>query len=131
MEVVIELLLEFFGETVLQVVFEALASAGIHLWRNHDGEPSERRPITRMFGYTLFGLVVGGLSLLMAPESFARTQSARLFALFVAPIAAGAAMALVGAWRRRHGQVVIGLDRFLYGYCFAFAMAAVRYLWAN
>jgi hypothetical protein len=51
--------------------------------------------------------------------------------LVLVPIAAGAAMSLMGAWRRRRDQTLIRLDRFAYGYVFAIAMAAIRFTWGQ
>jgi len=39
----------------------------------------------------------------------------------------GGAMMALGAWRRSRHQEVIRLDRFLFGFVFAAAMAAVRF----
>ncbi|MBI1891170.1 MAG: hypothetical protein HYS18_11020 [Burkholderiales bacterium] len=131
LELIFELIFEFFGEAILQVLFEALAEVGIHLSRNTDGEPKERGTFKKLLGYTLLGVIAGGISLLIVPESFARTQPARLAMLFLVPAASGAVMVLIGKWRQKRGQVVIGLDRFFFGYWFAFSMAAVRFIGTN
>lgn len=47
--------------------------------------------------------------------------------LILTPIAAGAVMAALGAGRRRRDQELIRLNRFPYGFLFAFAMAVVRF----
>jgi hypothetical protein len=39
-------------------------------------------------------------------------------------------MTALGAWRSGRGQELMRLDRFLYGYCFALAVAAVRFQFA-
>ena len=46
-------------------------------------------------------------------------------------IAYGALMAALGAWRRRRGEALVRLDRFAYGLVFAFAMSAVRFVFAR
>jgi hypothetical protein len=130
MEFLIELIFEFFGEAILQLAFEALAEVGIHLRHNTDGAPRERSTGKRMVGYILMGAIAGGLSLLLFSHSFAKTQTARLVVLFLVPAFSGGVMTLIGYWRMKRGQIVIGLDRFIYGYMFAFAMAVVRFLWA-
>lgn len=125
MEILFELLFEFVGELLLQVVFEAIAEVGLHRVRNPLRKPPN--PWLAAIGYAIFGAVAGGLSLLVFPALFMPSHGARLANLIVAPILAGAAMAALGAWRRRHDQDLIRLDRFAYGYIFALAMAAVRF----
>jgi hypothetical protein len=46
-------------------------------------------------------------------------------------VLAGVAMAALGAWRRRRDEEPILLDRFAYGFLFAFVMAAVRFFWGD
>lgn len=60
------------------------------------------------------------------PAHFLDSSAARYVNLLLTPIGAGIAMALVGAWRRRREQPLIGLDKFAYGWLFALAMACVR-----
>jgi hypothetical protein len=125
MEILFELLFEFLAEVLLQVVFEVLAEVGLQTLR----EPFRKvpNPWLASVGYAVFGAVAGGLSLLVFPSLFMASHSARLANLLLAPVAAGAVMAAVGAWRRRRDQELIRLDKFAYGFLFALAMAAVRF----
>lgn len=125
MEVLLEILIQFFGEIVLQIFFEFFAELGIRSVREPFRKP--RNPWFAALGYTIFGALAGGLSLLLFPSLFMDTRSAQIANLILAPVAAGLAMVALGSWRRRHGQEVIRLDRFAYGYLFALAMAAVRF----
>jgi uncharacterized membrane-anchored protein len=131
MEFLFELLFEFFGEIMVQVVFEALASAGLHIVRDPDAPPRTTNPWLLIFGYALLGAVAGGLSLLVFSHALVDAPTARLVNLVVAPVAGGLAMAVIGAWRQRRDMAGIALDRFTYGYVFAFAMALVRFHWAT
>lgn len=129
MEVVFEVLFEFIGEFVLQILFELLAAFGLRAL----GAPFQRdvSPWLAAPGYALFGAIGGGLSLLVVPALFIASPLLRLVNLVVAPMVAGGAMALLGAWRARHGRRTIRLDRFLYGVLFALAMALVRFAVAH
>ena len=131
MEFLFELLFEFFGEIIVQVVFEALASAGLHIVRDPDDPPRTTSPWLLIMGYALLGAVAGALSLLVFSHSLVHSPTARLVNLVVAPIAGGLAMAAIGSWRRQRGKIDVELDRFTYGYVFAFAMALVRFHWAT
>lgn len=126
MEFILELLFEIFGEFILQFVFEALSEVGLHRFR----KPAQSGPSSSWLaiaGYALLGALCGALSLWLFPNFFIRSHVGRGISLVVTPLLAAAAMALVGAWRRKRGEELVRLDRFTYGYVFAFAMAAIRF----
>ena len=132
MEFFFELLFELFGEILLQVVLEALAEASLRLvGKRRRVGPTSFGPALRFIGYAIFGLLAGGVSLLILPNSLMHTQAGRVASLLLSPVAAGLSMGIVGAWRQKRGQQVIGLDRFAPGYVFALALAVVRFNWAN
>lgn len=126
MEIILELLFEIFGEFILQFVFEALSEAGLHLFKKPE-QRSPSSPWLAIAGYALLGALCGGLSLWVFPSFFIQSHVGRGIGLVVTPLLAAGAMALVGAWRRKRGEELIRLDRFTYGYVFAFAMAAIRF----
>ena len=124
MEFIFELLFEIFGELLLQIVFELLAEFG---WRSLQ-QPFKQapNPLLAGVGYALFGAVAGGLSLWWFPNLFIGSPVGRIANVIVTPILSGAAMAALGAWRRRRDQPTVLLDRFAYAFIFAMAMALVR-----
>ncbi len=124
----IELVLEFIGEFLLQACAEVLINLGFHSL----AEPFRRppNPWLAAFGYAIFGAVFGGLSLLVFPDNLV-PGTWRLVNLIVTPIAVGGVMMLMGAWRARRGEPVLGIDRFAYGYIFAFTLALIRFQFAN
>ncbi len=123
----IELLIEVLGEFLLQGAGEVLLELGCHTL----AAPFRRAPNPWLaaLGYTVFGLLVGGLSLLLFPTNLVAPPW-RVFNLILTPLAAGGCMALMGAWRRRRGQPVLRIDRFSYGYVFALSLALVRFKFA-
>ncbi len=129
MEFLFELLFQFFGELVLQIVVEFFAEMGFRsLAQVFRKKPSPRLAVA---GYTLWGLLAGGISLLIFPNSAIHNPDLRLANLFVTPVLAGGAMMLLGRLRAKKGQDLVRLDRFGYGFLFAFTMALVRYNWAG
>ena len=124
MEFIFELLFEIFGELLLQIVFELLAEFG---WRSLQ-QPFKQapNPLLAGVGYALFGAVAGGLSLWWFPNLFIGSPVGRIANVIVTPILSGAAMAALGAWRRRRDQPTVLLDRFAYAFIFAMSMALVR-----
>ncbi|MES2933809.1 MAG: hypothetical protein V4805_10020 [Pseudomonadota bacterium] len=123
----LEFLFEICCEFLLQAAVEILAELGFHSL----AETFHRRPNPWLaaIGFALFGAAAGGLSLLLFPSHFVHNHTLRLVNLLVTPIAAGLMMMALGAWRARHGQDVLRIDRFFYGYLFALALAVVRFVY--
>jgi len=131
MEFIIELLLQVLWlvlELVAQAFIEVLAEIGLRVL----GEPFRRtQPIDPFWagaGYMVYGAIAGGLSLLL-PRMFTIPCSLRILNLIITPVVCGFIMAKVGQLRERRGNRPIRIDTFMYGYLFALAMAAVRFLW--
>ncbi len=124
MEELLVVVLQFFGEFLLQVFAETLFEVGLR----SVAAPfrKDANPFLASIGYLLLGAGVGGLSLWVFPSLFIGSHLGRGFNVIVTPLLAGVSMAALGAWRQRRGQRVILIDRFAYGYLFALAMALVR-----
>jgi hypothetical protein len=125
----IEFLLEIFGEILIQFIVEALAEAGLHTvndWRNY-----KPNPWLAGVGYALFGAIAGAVTVWLLPHHMVHSEVLRKLNLLVTPLAAGGMMYLVGAWRAKRGDPVLGIDRFAYGYVFALSLALVRFVFAQ
>ena len=124
----LEAILEFFGEFLLQILVEAFVELGFHSL----AEPFRRRPNPWLasLGFFLLGAICGGLSLIAFRHNLV-PPAWRLANLVLTPLASGACMALIGKWRARHRHAVLRIDRFAYGYLFALGMAIVRYFLAS
>lgn len=123
----LEFIFEVVGEFLLQVLGEALVELGFHSL----GEPFRKppNPWLASLGYTLFGAILGGLSLLAFPDNFV-PDAFRIANLVLTPLAAGCVMTGMGAWRARRGEPVLRIDKFAYGYLFALSLAIVRFFFA-
>lgn len=125
-----ELFFQFFGELILQMVFEALAELGIRCFSKPLRIP--RPPAwLAVVGYLFLGAMAGALSVWFVPSLVIDRPWVRIINISVAPLAAGALMAKVGAWRSRRGDELIRLDHFAYGFLFALAMSLVRFFLAR
>ncbi|HEY0634932.1 MAG TPA: hypothetical protein VGE00_06085 [Gammaproteobacteria bacterium] len=124
----IELLFEFSGEFLLQVLGEALVELGLHSLAEPFRRPAN--PWLAALGHALFGVIAGGLSLLLFSSHLVAGEL-RMANLLVTPVAVGFCMSAMGAWRARRGQTVLRIDRFAYGYLFALAFALVRFWFAE
>ncbi len=129
MEFLIEAVIEFFGEFLLQVLVQGFIEIGWHSL----AEPFRKQPNPWLaaVGYAVFGAVIGGLSLLVFPHYLMANKNLRLANAVLSPIAAGLSMAAMGAWRARRGQVVLRVDKFSYGYVFALCWGLVRFFHAS
>ena len=127
MEVLLELLLEFllqiFGELLVDLGLRGLAEP----FRKREGRSS----LLALVGYLLFGIIAGGLSLLIFPRSFVRSERMHGINLLVTPLLAGLAMSGLGWLRNRQGKQLIKLDSFSYGFVFALGMALIRFLFTS
>jgi hypothetical protein len=126
-EFVVELLFEF----LLQLVAEVLLETGIQAWIDKAGTSREPSPVLAFLGYAFLGAALGWLSLALFPMLFIRSIAWQKVNLVATPVLAGLAMSGLGWLRRRQGKVVLRIDRFSYGFVFAFAMALVRFLGAS
>ena len=123
-----EFLFELLGELLMQVVGEVLLELGLHSLR----EPFRQAPNPWLaaLGYVLFGLIFGGLSLLLFPHLLVGERF-RTINLVLSPIVSGIVMGAMGVWRRRRGDRALRIDRFSYGFLFALAFAIVRFHFAK
>jgi hypothetical protein len=128
-EFIFEIILQFFGEILLQVVVELLVELGFHSLA--DTTKKTRNPVLSTIGFVIWGSMAGGLSLWIFPHSPISNPSLRALNLVVTPIIAGILMTLIGRFRDRRGQELVGLDRFGYALVFALSMSLVRFLWAS
>ena len=128
MEFLVEIILQFFGELLLQVVTQLIVEFGFHSL----AAPFRRaqNPIWPIIGFTLWGAAIGAVSLWLFPRSFIQDPTFREINLFVTPVVVGIVMWVVGRIRLKKGQDLNHLDRFGYAFTLAFAMAFIRYNWA-
>ena len=123
----IELLLEVVGEFLIQVVVETFIQLGFHSL----AAPFKRTPNPWMAaaGYTMFGAILGGISLFAFPANLV-PPSWRVMNLVITPVAVGVIVALLGKRRVKRGQSLLRIDRFSYGYLFALSLGLVRFQFA-
>ena len=125
----LEFLFEILGEFVLQLAFEVLAELGLRAL----GAPFQKAPNPWLagIGYAAFGGAAGGLSLWLISSHLVKSQSLRILNLILTPIAVGVLMSAFGTWRSHRAQTLLRIDRFAYGYLFAFSLALTRFVFAK
>lgn len=117
---IVEVILPLIGEIAFEVLLRCL------------GEPfvsrEYRNALAAGAGYFLIGLILGGFSVLIFPQSFVRSERFHGISLLITPVVSGLVMSAIGRWRLRQGKTLLRLDSFVYGFLFAFAMALVRFV---
>jgi hypothetical protein len=129
MEFVFEVVLQFLGEILIQIVFEAFSELGFHSLADTFKRP--KSAFLSTIGFVLWGTIAGGLSLLIMPKSFISNLGLREANVLITPLVVGGAMTLIGRLRDKRGQDRVGVDRFGYAFVFALSMAIVRFNWAG
>ncbi len=127
MTLILELIVEFGLELVLQFLGEGLFELGFH--STAERLSSGRINIIVLCGaYAVIGGVIGVLSLYVLPQSVIRSGPAA-FVYFVAmPLVAGLGLSLL-SWLLNRGirpSEPFELQKFAYGVLFAFAFAVTR-----
>ncbi len=125
----LEFLFEILGELILQLIFEVLAEFGLRAL----GAPFQKTPNPWLagIGYAVLGAAAGGLSLWLVPSHLVKSESWRVLNLILTPVAVGLLMSALGTLRSRQTQPMLRIDRFAYGYMFAFSLALIRFVFAR
>jgi hypothetical protein len=128
LEFLVELILEVFGDIIVQVVFEVLLEFGFESLSNLLRPQRRANPFLAACGLMLFGGVLGLVFALLLPHRLVRTSHLPGLSLVLAPLGVGLLMHIFGTWRRKRGGHTTFLATFWGGAVFAFSMALVRWL---
>jgi hypothetical protein len=122
-------------EPVLEAVFEYLVAGLADLALRSLGTVFEsfaiQDPVSATCGYALFGVLLGGVSLLFFPHTLVHPSRIHGISLLVSPVITGLMMWATGVVLRRRDKRVIRLESFGYGFAFAFGLALVRFFFAK
>lgn len=109
------------------MVFEAIAELFGHAVKAPFRRSRPVHPLLAAIGYLTFGAAAGGITVWLFPVLFIKAQWLQIANLLLTPVAAGLIMDAIGSWREGREKDVLRLESFAYGFCFALAMAIVRY----
>jgi len=122
-------------EPLLEALFEFLAAALGDVFLRALGKLFERPETQNSFlatlGHAMFGLALGGLSLVLLPYHMVHPSKIHGASLIISPVIAGALLSLTGALLRKRGKKAIQIESFCYGFVFALAIALMRFLFAK
>jgi len=126
LEILIQLILDIFGQVILEVLAEfGLAALKATLERQNRSLP------LAALGLFLLGAGLGGLSLFVWPQRVIKPGPVPGLGLLISPLCVGGVMHAWGTYRRVLGHITTNLATFAGGAAFALGSALVRFLWAS
>ena len=132
------MLVEFLAlilEPLLEAAFEFVAAALADVSLRSLGElfepPEKQNSCLATIGHAVFGLALGGLSLIFFPHRLVHPSKIHGASLIISPVIAGAMLSWTGALLRKRDKKAIQIESFGYGFVFAFGIALVRFLFAK
>ncbi len=123
MDVLLELIVEIFGEVLFGIAGAILEEA------ISDDNQSSRIPAVA--GHFLMGAIAGVVSLAVLRQQVVPHVVIPGLSLIVAPIGTGILLELLGRWWVRRGNVRMALFTFWGGFCFGLGMALVRFAYTE
>ena len=129
LEVLFELLFEFFGEFVLQLVFELFGGAFKAGWYKLTGRDKPTTVMQETGWSVVTGLVAGALTVWLFPRLAIRLHWLQILNLVLAPVAAGLLVERARAWRE--SRRTFSLPVFAYAALFGLAFALTRWLFGH
>jgi hypothetical protein len=134
MEDLIGFILELLFDVLLQVIFEEGVATVSRTGRLFRLAPfiratlSRANPPLKILKFTILGVVLGLLSLLIFPRPLVHPSRLHGVSLLISPVISGLIMSFVGRVVRRRGKAPVQIESFTYGFTFALAMALIRFL---
>jgi len=122
-EVIAEVLLELFGELLLEALVRTIGKFFSAVFK-----PG---PLGAAVAAVALGATSGALSLAILPHPLVHPSRVHGISLLISPAITGLVMAQVGRFLRSRGKQTIRIESFAYGFAFAFAMEAIRLMFAK
>ena len=122
-------------EPLLEAFFEFLAALLADVILRSLGELFEpletQNSLLATVGHAIFGLALGGLSLVFVPYRLVHPSKIHGASLIISPVITGALLSWTGALLRKRDKKAMQIETFGYGFVFAFGIALVRFLFAK
>lgn len=129
LEAIFELLFEFFGELLLQLVGELLGGAFKAGWYRLRGRDREIQPMHEAGWSVVTGMAAGGLTLFIFPALALRLPLLQALNILLAPVVAGLLVERLRAWRE--GRRGFSFPVFGYAALFGMAFALTRWVFGR
>jgi hypothetical protein len=130
-EIIVELVLSFVWEILLQIVGELFVELGLRSVRDSFRQRGRAHPALAALGVIVLGGVGGVLTSVIWPTRVFAAGPLPGVSLLMSPLLSGLAMESLGRWKEGRGQARSYISTYWGGALFAFAMALVRFLWVG
>lgn len=124
MEIVIEILLELFGEIIIQVLFELGFGSIIEAFKSR----KESNTIMSVIGVILLAIIFGFLFSWLLPSRMFPNIPITGLSIILAPLVVGFTMHEIGEWKKKNGKVATIIATFWGGALFALVISLIRFL---
>ena len=125
-------ILELLLEALIEIAFSESVAVASRTRRRFRIRPFVRatlsqsdRPLTVLF-FTLWGIGLGALSILLIPHPFVHPSKLHGISLLFSPVITGLVMGFIGRTVRRRGKSPVPIESFAYGFTFALAFTLIR-----
>ena len=122
---------ELFAEVIFELLFEAICSLFVRIFRNVSSGTGNESSILAAIGYLVLGLAAGVASIFLLPHHLVRPSRFHGISLLISPLVTGFIMSQVGAFLRRKGKATVRIESFLYGFTFALGLALIRFAYVR
>ena len=129
LEALLELVITFFGELLLQLLTEWIGAGFRAGWYKLRGRPGDTTVLREAAWSVLGGAVAGAVTLVFFPSLVIRSPALQMLNLVLAPLAAGLLVERVRAWRE--SRPAFRFPVFAYAALFGLTFALVRFLFAH
>lgn len=129
LEFLVELVFEFFGELILQLIAEAFGGLFKAGWSKARHRKQDLSPMAEAGWSVGTGIAAGVLTLLVVPQLAIRVPWLQALNLVLAPVAAGLAVERLRAWRE--SRKAFSAPVFAYAALFGFAFALTRWVFGR
>jgi hypothetical protein len=130
-ELLLELLLELFGDFLLEFALAARFDLALRGIARVFETFRFKSAVLATISYLLFGVSAGCLSLAIFPHRLVHASRLHGISLLLSPLATGVAMSLLGSALSRYGEKPTRIESFRYGFALAFGIAIIRALFAS
>lgn len=127
-EGILVLLVELFGELILQVLSEVVLRV---LFSFTAPKEYHLPPWVTLLGWICIGALAGMLSLAVLPQFLIRDAYARVAALILIPVLMGLLTWCMGQLQDARDRLRLPMDTFWFGYGFGMSFQLVRYMGAQ
>ncbi len=129
MVAILEFIAPFVFELLLPFICE-LGARGLLVLSKSLKSQEPRKPWVTACGYAVMGGIAGAVSLWFFPSQMLQSSAIQIINLLITSVLLGGLFEGFGRWKTNRGRKRYPLDRFSFGFVFAFAMGLIRYVFA-